>query len=299
MSEPGQLYFYDWEANALTPNAKTVASQLHAQNPTALEISQGSSTAAPGGAGAGGLQLYEAVKLAASQPRAVTGATARPGPQYYLFGAPGSAACATQARLQGIVPTAGQHCLLAGPDDEPSITPRRLVIQELARELPPGVSTSNAELLVVQQGTLVLQAAGTQPFDFASPSARFFVLRDNVALTGADITNPRQSTDQSGSPDITFSFTANGNAKFEHVTAQISHRGQLVSSLGQTFEQHFAIALDDQLLTVPSIDFRVYPDGIVGAGGADITGGFTKQSAQDIATELRFGPLPLQLRLSR
>jgi SecD/SecF fusion protein len=31
-----QLYFYDWEANALTPNGKTVSSQLVAQNPAAL-----------------------------------------------------------------------------------------------------------------------------------------------------------------------------------------------------------------------------------------------------------------------
>src|SRR5579875_2640902 len=35
------LYFYDWEANALTPNGKTVASQLEAGDTTALEISQG------------------------------------------------------------------------------------------------------------------------------------------------------------------------------------------------------------------------------------------------------------------
>src|SRR5262245_6729674 len=29
-----QLNFFDWEANALTPNGKTVASQLQAQDPT-------------------------------------------------------------------------------------------------------------------------------------------------------------------------------------------------------------------------------------------------------------------------
>src|ERR1700684_1695447 len=42
-----RLYFYDWEANALTPNGKTVASQLQAQDPTALTISQGSSGSPP------------------------------------------------------------------------------------------------------------------------------------------------------------------------------------------------------------------------------------------------------------
>ena len=36
-----RLEFYDWEANALTPNGKTVASQLQTQDPNAVEISQG------------------------------------------------------------------------------------------------------------------------------------------------------------------------------------------------------------------------------------------------------------------
>jgi preprotein translocase subunit SecD len=38
---------------------------------------------------------------------------------------------------------------------------------------------------------------------------------------------------------------------------------------------------------------RRYPDGIIGSSGADITGGFTSKSARDLATELRYGALPL------
>ena len=38
-----RLAFYDWEANALTPDGKTVASQLQVQNPDAQAISQGTS----------------------------------------------------------------------------------------------------------------------------------------------------------------------------------------------------------------------------------------------------------------
>jgi preprotein translocase subunit SecD len=126
------------------------------------------------------------------------------------------------------------------------------------------------------------------------------VLRDNVALWNSDITNPREGTSQSGGPDVTFGFTAAGAKAFRLATAAIARRGQAVSRLGQTLDQHFAFALDNQLLTVPSIDFKVYPDGIVGTGTtADIVGGFTAQSAKDIATELRYGPLPLQLRALR
>lgn len=296
-SEPGRLYFYDWEGNALTPNGKAVASQLHAQNLAAFAISQGTSSAVPGSTGSGGLPLYEAVKLAARQPRTLGPSTSRTGPQYYMFGAPGSSACAAEARAEGILPTVGRHCLLAGPGNGSYSAPAPWAVQRLASQLPPGVRASQVEVLVVQQGTVVLQAVGSRGSDFARPSARFFVLHDDVALDRADITNPKQSTDQSGSPDITFGFTASGDAKFQRVTAQIAHRGQLVSSLGQTLYQHFAIALDGRLLSVPSIDFKAYPDGIAGTFGADITGGFNAQSAKDIATELRYGPLPLQLAL--
>jgi SecD/SecF fusion protein len=70
----------------------------------------------------------------------------------------------------------------------------------------------------------------------------------------------------------------------------------VLSGLGDTLEQHFAVALDNRLLTVPSIDFRIYPQGIPGSGGADIVAGFTPSSARDLAILLRYGPLAVSLQ---
>ena len=112
-----QLYFYDWEANALTPDGKIVADQLQSQDPNAIAISQGNgSTIAPGDPGAGSMSLYQAVELASKQQEWSSSTNSRLGSQYWMFGAPGSAACATAARDAGTVPVAGQHCLLNGPD---------------------------------------------------------------------------------------------------------------------------------------------------------------------------------------
>ncbi len=244
--------------------------------------------------------LYQAVKLASQQPKWVSKNNARLGPQYFMFGAPGSAACAAQAKHEGTTPTPGQHCLLAGPDNELYTTSHEQAVKNLATQLPPGVDASEGEVLVVQQGTVVLQAANPSASHQAklwSPSGQYFVLKDNVALRGSDITNPQGSTDQSGNPDVQFGFNSAGGNAFENVTGQIAHRGQDVSTLGQTLDQHFAVALDTQLLTVPSIDYKVYPDGITGGNGADITGGFTQQSASDLATQLRLGALPINLKL--
>jgi preprotein translocase subunit SecD len=91
-------------------------------------------------------------------------------------------------------------------------------------------------------------------------------------------------------------FTAAGRSAFQRLTAQVAARGDAVSTTGETLEQHIAIALDGQLLTIASIDFRVYPDGIIGASGADISGAFTTAVARRIARRLQLA-LPVGLRL--
>jgi SecD/SecF fusion protein len=124
------------------------------------------------------------------------------------------------------------------------------------------------------------------------------VLRGTAALSGSDITDPRQSTDPNTRiPDVTFGFTPAGANAFHALTAAVARRGALVSGPGgQTLEQHFAITLDNHLLTVPYIDYKQYPDGITGNDGADISANFTVQTAKDIATLLRYGPLPMNLK---
>src|SRR6185437_481659 len=112
-----QLALYDWEKNAITPDGKTVADLLQAQEPNALAISQGGTNGAPGSPGAGSMGLYQAVQLASKQKSSAISSNSRLGPQYWMFGAPGSSACAAAAKAQGTVPVSGQHCLLSGPDE--------------------------------------------------------------------------------------------------------------------------------------------------------------------------------------
>jgi SecD/SecF fusion protein len=209
-----------------------------------------------------------------------------------MFGAPGSAACKAAARAQGTVPVAGQRCLLSGPDED---------LTDLRSGVPAGVDPAQGQILTVPQGWVVLQAIPSSfahPTPIASPSAQFYVLRDNVALRGSEITNPQQSNDpNTGEPDVTFGFTGKGKQAFQNTTAAIARRGSLVSGLGQSLNQHFAVALDNELITVPFIDYKQYPDGINGDNGADISGSFSISSAQDLANELRLGALPINLKL--
>ena len=208
LAAPGRLAVYDWEADVVAPNGKTVGSQLLTQDPAALEISQGTATAAPGDPRAGSMSFHQARALARTA-------------------------------------------------------------------VAPG-------------GFVLLHATGGE--------AGFYVLRGTAAVTNADVVDPHASTEANAHvPDVTFELTPRGRRAFQALTATIAERGDRVSGLGQTLNQHFAVAIDNHLITVPYVDYRVYPDGVDATDGLDILGNFTVQSAKDMAALLRYGPLPVNL----
>lgn len=266
---PAQLYFYDWEANVLTPDGKTAAPLLPAQDPDATRLSQGAGDLSQGS------PLYDAVRLASKQKASVTDkGGSRFGSAYYLFDA--------------------QHRYLAGPERE-----RKDLLTAIAKTVLP----KDAVTLSVPQGYVVLQAVSrdaNSDVKIDDPSARFYVLRDRVALSGNELRNPQQAFNEAQQPDVQFEFTNKGKSAFHDVTRKISQRGlelQLPGVDPQAVQQHFAVALDGKLISVATIDPKRLPDGIDGENGAVIEGGFTIQSAQDLANLLQLGALPIGLKL--
>ena len=210
-----------------------------------------------------------------------------------MFGAPGSAACEAAAKVNNTVPTAG-----------PAL-PAERARRQPGRPASPGSRRASARP-TARSSSYRAGRSCSRRSRRTSPSRRRSAIRARSSscsrttsrCRGNEITNPQQSTDpNSGEPDVTFGFSGKGKSEFQNVTANIAHRGDLVSGLGQTLNQHFAVALDNQLITVPFIDYKQYPDGITGDQGADISGGFTISSAQDLANELRLGALPINLKL--
>jgi SecD/SecF fusion protein len=266
---PAQLYFYDWERNAITPDGSTVAPLLPAQDPDAQRISQAA------GDPSQGQPLYDAVKLASRQrPAASDSGASRRGSAYYLFDR--------------------EHRYLAGPERL-----REDLLSAIDRtSLPAG-----SQVIAVPQGFVVLQAAAATANDrvpIDDPTARFYVLRDRVALSGRDIKDPQQGFNETNQPDVEFRFTGAGKNAFHDVTREISQRGTTLALPGvnpQSVLQHFAVALDGRLISVASIDPQRLPDGIDGENGAVIEGGFTIQSAQDLANLIQLGALPIGLKL--
>ncbi len=308
LGRTAQLEIYDWEANVLTPNGMTVASQLLAQQrvlrpgatPPTILLSQGSAGRQPG-AGAGGMSLYQAVRLAAKQPQQDSiRDKSRYGDQYYLFAPARSAACALAAKMNGAAPTTGGRCLLSEPLDLAATVPMRTVLRQLALTLPAGLTPADGQLLVVKQGTVVLQAAPSS-FSawpaFGSPNASYYVLKDNATVRSGEFTQATPGTDPAGRPAVTLRLTAFGRSAFQQLTAQIAKRGFDASLGGDVLTQHYAVALDNQLLAISPINFTTNPDGILATSPAQITGSFTTTTAEQLASELQLGARTVKLRL--
>ena len=158
-------------------------------------------------------------------------------------------------------------------------------------------------MIVVKPDTVIVRAQNSAS---SAKLNKWFVLKDDVALEGKELKNPEQNFDQgaggSGAPIVTFEFSDKGRETWQRVTKQIAQRGNDSVGIlpGQTAEQvnqHFAIVLDDELVSTPFIDFRRNPEGIDGRTGSQIEGGFTIQSAQELANVLKTGALPVQLEL--
>jgi SecD/SecF fusion protein len=139
----------------------------------------------------------------------------------------------------------------------------------------------------------------------ANPTSNSYYLFKNSPpevpeMTGSDLklSGTRQDFDtQTQAPIVTMQFTKKGGKKFAQITRDEAQRGKLLSNTiggGQKIEQHFAIVLDREIKSWPSIDWQQYPGGISGSNGAQITGIGNIQEAKNLALVLQTGALPVE-----
>ena len=286
-----QLYFYDWEPNLIGPE-KAIGGHPGQQPPAvALKKARAEWKAAGRNTfnGSENRQLiddgafptaYDAALLAAKQPPVANCATCSTSrPRYYLF--------------ERKTP----HKLIAGPEDKK----QGLYVSPTGQKRP-----RNGIVIKVPAGTVLVSEQPTERSGKTDQTAEpgWYALRDRPALSGTDITEPKQNTDQNNQPNVTFGFTEKGREAFQEVTRQIAQRGQAQAIGPVSTEQaaalsgHFAVVLDNEVKTRPIINFAQNPDGIEGRTGAEISGGFNSiQDAQELATILQIGALPIDLKL--
>ena len=107
------------------------------------------------------------------------------------------------------------------------------------------------------------------------------VVEKRIMVAGDRLVDARAGFDQrSGEPDVEFRFDSIGAKEFGDVTKAYPPQ-----------TQRFAIVLDKQVISAPMIN-----EPILGGSG-QITGSFTVESANDLATLLRAGALPAPLKV--
>ena len=257
-----QLAFYDWEVSVVGPNGKP--------DPTNTAVTGG--TAAGNASAPASVSLYDALQRAKLRPAKAEPDNSRDGSLYY--------AVDTKAKK------------VFGLGEESRADALRNV---------PKAQRDKAEIVEVKPDTVVVRAENSAG---SAKADRWFVLKDDVALQGKELKDPEQNFDPgSNEPIVTFKFSDKGRQTWERVTKEIAERGNRSVGLlpGTTrpaeVVQHFAIVLDNELVSAPSIDFIENPEGIDGRNGSQIEGGFTIQSAQELANVLKTGALPVQLEL--
>ena len=263
-----QLFFYDWEANILDEKCKTNPDQNAANRQPVVGLRAAVEQAAKCenvGVGKGSDPLAE------DSPGGESQAGAKP--RYYAFDK------TTKKPLNNGQAYESEEQALQALDEE---------------------DRANAEIIEVPAGVLVLRAeASTNKDGEEVKPDRWWVIQDRPGLSGTDIKNPEQSADTNlgNEPIVTFKFTDKGRKAFQAITRRVAQRGADNALGGDPIStsQHFAIALDNELVSAPYINWRENPDGIDGATGAQISGNFTVQSAQDLAKILKIGALPLKL----
>jgi preprotein translocase subunit SecD len=104
-------------------------------------------------------------------------------------------------------------------------------------------------------------------------------VRRAAIITGQDLTDARVQNDpQTNAPVVAFQFNTEGGKRFARTTQE-------------NVNKPFAIILDGSVISAPNIE------GPILGGSGVIQGGFTFQSANDLAIQLKSGALPVALKV--
>jgi SecD/SecF fusion protein len=290
-----RLQFYDWEPNVLTDRPVYAGSKALYQAVEAASTQKGKAEAAdvPPGSDLSPAEADEANNTAKDR--------------YYLFGADQLPIGPDKkpVRTGNYEPSNTCKELLSDYEATSGTAPEYAKDTQCLEQLEAlggGGPPAGSRVIKVPAGVVVVEQerAPDQPPQIK----RFTVLEDDSELSGEDIKSPEANTDpNTNAPLVTMEFTDKGREAFARVTKRIAERGFDASTLSpgatdkEQFFQRFAITLDNQIVSLATIDFVSNPEGIDGRTGAQIENVGDFNAANDLAESLRIGALPIDLKL--
>lgn len=114
-------------------------------------------------------------------------------------------------------------------------------------------------------------------------------LLDVAKVLGTDVKNASAQLDQTSSWVVSLNFTGDGQEKWTALTREaFNNEGQACdqTALGQDGKCRVAVVLDNEIVSSPEIQ------GVL-TGDSQITGSFDSKAANALASQLRYGALPV------
>lgn len=187
---------------------------------------------------------------------------------------------------QGLDLQGGTHVVLEA-EDTPEAAVNEDAMERVVKIMEKRVNELGlTEPIIQRQGELriIVELPGIKDPDKAiqvigkTAMLEFKDEEGNTALTGTDLQNAKEETDQQGQNLVALEFSSEGGQKFADLTTK---------NVGRKI----AILLDGEVLTAPNVK-----EPITG-GKAVITGSRTLEEAHNLAILLRSGSLPVKVNI--
>jgi preprotein translocase subunit SecD len=123
---------------------------------------------------------------------------------------------------------------------------------------------------------------------------RYFALGGAAPMTNTALADAQVARDvPTGEPVVALDFTTEGQRAFGELTREVAQGGADHALGGDPLmtSHHFAIVVDDRIVSVPYINWQDNPDGVDGAQGAHVVT-TSEEDARRLAAILDSGPLP-------
>ncbi|QUH20539.1 protein translocase subunit SecD [Alkaliphilus sp. B6464] len=111
---------------------------------------------------------------------------------------------------------------------------------------------------------------------------KFVTADDEVVVTGSNVVRAQATLGEGNSPHVSLEFDSEGAKKFADATGRLAE-------LQNSMDKIIYIILDDEVISSPVVNSKI-PDG-----HASISGGFTIETASNLAALIRAGALPVNL----
>ena len=153
-----------------------------------------------------------------------------------------------------------------------------------AKEIMGKTAVLEFKLVEAGPGTkddLLKQYNGTLPGDMellpgsGQENGAFYVVKKIAPVNGQDLRVARPGLDENNQPAVMFELKSAGAQKFGKLS-------------GENIGRYLAIVLDNRVVSAPKLEGRITDNG-------RISGGFTSESANDLALTLKSGALPASL----